>query len=93
MTALAEDLDLSWVTFAADDRGTPCVWKVAPDQRCGRESVAMSVWDQPCACSPAEAPVCMGHRDHILAQDAECPEWECVECRAQVRLLRMEPLR
>ena len=95
MTAVAEDLDLSWVTFAADDHGTPCIWLVTPpDARCGHEAVAIAVWDQPCACTPAEEPVCAAHRDEILAHDSEpgtC--WSCGCCDAPVTLLRIEPIR
>lgn len=104
MTAVDERIDLSWVTFTKRGGGEQC--QVTKDGvRCQFEAVSVAVWDQPprrfgfrrrgCgACCPARCPVCVLHRQKILAIDATGePGWKCSTCGAPVRLLRLEPIR
>jgi len=90
MTAIAEDLDLSWVTFTDDREDEPCDWH---DGQCSREAVALAVWDRPCDCHGPTDRLCAAHRDEVLATDRRPGDWFCNDCGATVRLLRIEPIR
>jgi hypothetical protein len=88
MTAVAEALDLSRVTFAEDDPAEPCAW--LEDGPCALEAVAVAVWEQPCRCSPDRQPLCARHRDRVISLDRQAGLWKCAVCDARVRLIRME---
>jgi len=89
MTAVAEDLGLSWVTFTGDHRDS-CRWKV--DGSCSLEAVAEATWDKAC-CEKSENPqkLCAPHRDYVLA-GSPSGFFRCIACRSRVRLVRMEPI-
>ena len=88
MTAVAEDLDLSWVTFADEQPEDPCVGP--SHQPCPMEPVALAIWLKPCGCSAEPTRHCASHRDFLL----ECAwDFRCSACDGPAWLLRMEPIR
>ena len=93
MTAIAEDLDLSWVTFT-DDREDECCELDQDGVECSREAVAVAVFDRLCGCGPSLLRCCADHRDELLAEDREPDsDWRCSECGAPMRLLRIDSIR
>jgi hypothetical protein len=93
MTAIAEDLDLSWVTFTAPVPGDSCGGWFGKE--CPLEAVALSWWETRCDCDPNPARLCAGHRDTLRALEAADPGgwWECSGCGSLARLIRIEPIK
>lgn len=92
MTAVAEDLDLSWVTFTGHDPGEPCFWDVPED--CHAEALFRAVFDRACGHALAVWPLCLAHRDELEHFDKTHPGgWWCQVCDRPFRLLRIEPIR
>lgn len=93
MTAIAEDLDLSWVTFADAGSSDTCTGWL--DQPCPLEAVALAWWETHCGCDPNPGRLCAGHRDALRALEAADPGrwWECAKCGALARLIRIEAIR
>jgi hypothetical protein len=91
VTAVAEDTDLSWVTFTDGQDAEPCI---GDDSPCPYEAVAAAVWHRPCACSSNRTCHCAFHRDVIVDTDASYPdEWRCSRCWRKMLLLRVVPIR
>lgn len=90
---VAEDLDLSWVTFSGEP-GECCRWRV-PLPECGLEAVAAAVWGIRCHDAvPNPQSLCAAHRDYVARwTEAAGRDWRCSECDAVVLLVRIEPLR
>lgn len=92
MTAVAEGLDLSFVTFAGDDE--TCDVDVEPDPPCSLEAVARAYFAQDCDHNPNPYRLCAGHRDLIAAQARESDgAFCCSTCMQVAFLVRMEPIR
>jgi hypothetical protein len=90
VTAVAEDLDLSWVTFSAGPDDC-CHWRQPGP--CALEAIAEAIWDRDC-CGTTPRLFCAGHRDRTADDSLRRDGWFCcIGCRASVRLLRIEPLR
>ena len=91
MTAVAEDLDLSWVTFT-DEPAITCLWRLHGD--CPREPVAAAVWDRTChAGAPNPQPLCAHHRDQVArAARVSFGQFRCKQTGTTVVLLRIGPL-
>jgi hypothetical protein len=90
MTALAEDLDLSWVTFTDDFEDEPCDGLT---EQCGQEAVVVAFWDRPCGHGPDESSLCAEHRDELAVMAEQVLYFRCMTCPEKVVLLRMEPIR
>lgn len=88
-----EDIDLSWVTFSTDDHSKPCEGSKHKPPGCGREAVAVAVWDVRCDHVSPESYHCADHRDEVMAYMASCRSVVCLKCHKPVRLLRVEPVR
>ena len=88
MTAVAEDLALSRVTFTAWDDAPECCATI-PAQ-CPQQAVARFVWHVTCSCAPCERFYCARHRD-MMSESASRALF-CARCYARVALLRIEAL-
>jgi hypothetical protein len=90
MTAVAEDLDLGWVTFATDHADQPCDGMELP---CNREAVAVAVIKAACGHLRDRVRLCAGHRDAVVSGVAAGRQLICNVCPAPVELVRVEPIR
>jgi hypothetical protein len=90
VTAVAEDLDLSWVTFSEPADGCDGI-----NGPCSREPVAVAIWDRPCLCDSSLTRYCAEHRDFLVAfiGRPDFAGFECTKCAGRIRLLRIEPIR
>jgi len=93
MTAIAEDLDLSWATFLTGHADESCDGWLRED--CGLEAVVLAWWAPVCACHTNPFRLCAGHRDELAAAEAASPgaPWVCDICGARAFLVRVEPIR
>lgn len=92
MTAVAEDLDLSWVAFSDELEDEPCDGLCR--ESCDMEAVAAVVWQRPCEHEPVPEQECAAHRDQLAAEAAACDSvFSCTECQGLAVLLRIEPIR
>ena len=95
MTAVAEDLDLSWVTFSGGDPGKPCDYgRPRNDPQCPLEPVARAEWEQDCCDVKAPELLCAGHADKLRAAGkVDRGRFRCSGCTGIVRLISIEPIR
>lgn len=92
MTAVIEDLDLSWATFTDECGGESCDGRHG--KPCGLEAVVRAAWKRTCPCAKDFLLFCAGHRDELLAQVAiGGRRFLCSECESPVELVAMEPIR
>jgi hypothetical protein len=88
MTAVAEDLDLSWVTFTDQSDDEPCI-----ATECKREPVAVAFLETRCDHVPGRVALCVCHRDQLVAAASAPRELGCLVCDSRVVLIRVEPIR
>jgi hypothetical protein len=90
LTAVLEDLSLSWVTFG--NNPDDCQW--FPLDGCPGEPVAVAWWDGTCCDDATDScRLCAPHRDELAAGHAHGCRFTCGFCNATRVLLRIEALR
>jgi hypothetical protein len=93
MTAVAEDLDLSWIRFTDDPADEEDCDGLFEEDDCALEPVVVAVWKTFCPCADDETRHCADHRDELARAVAEGRLFACTACRTAVLLLRLEPVR
>ena len=89
MTAVAEDLDLSWVTFGTDPC-KPCEGLLTDDSKCPAEALFILIFE---GCGATELALCLPHKDMVAKTLGAGGLAVCTHCNAVMRLLRIEPVR
>lgn len=88
--ALAEDLDLSWVTFSGSDPVPVC--SIREPERCPLEAVARFRWKPSCRHAARETCYCAAHKEMVLGIARE-GRFECSRCARPIELVSVEPVR
>lgn len=92
MTAVAEDLDLSFVTFTAGGGDDDC--EGDGDGACSLEAIVLLIFVTSCDHDRPDQRACVAHRDKFVAAAAETDgAFQCGTCGAVAHLIRIEPIR